>query len=158
MAQNTENVLKDELHKTVPSASIAAANVIFLYSLKDIEEEVQYAMANHHSYLSPRSKQAFMLYGILNVVFLNATSSGSDSSLMGSINAESQYKNFFYLKDTGSSTEIVFIFYNAASTIGCAFGGPIMDHFERRIGTQSGCLFTLNGAVFSLNSSIFPPI
>jgi hypothetical protein len=41
---------------------------------------------------------------------------------MGSINAESQYKDFFHLKETGAATGLVFILYNAASTIGCAFG------------------------------------
>jgi len=41
-----------------------------------------------------------------------------DGSLMGSINAEPQHKTFFHLKETGSSTGIVFILYNAASMIG----------------------------------------
>jgi hypothetical protein len=59
---------------------------------------------------------------VLLVAFLNATSSGFDGSLMGSINAEHQYQDFFHVKETGSSTGLVFILYNAASTIGCVFG------------------------------------
>ncbi|PVH88266.1 general substrate transporter, partial [Cadophora sp. DSE1049] len=123
---------------------------------KDIDEEVQYAIANHQSYLNPRSKEAFTLYLFLLVSFLNATSSGFDGSLMGSINAQDQYKSFFHLKETGSSTGLVFILYNAASMIGCAFGGPVMDYFGRRIGMQSGCLFTLGGAVLASAAQTLP--
>jgi MFS family permease len=75
---------------------------------------------------------------------------------MGSINAEPQYKNFFHLKETGSSTGLVFILYNAASMIGCAFGGPIMDYFGRRRGMQPGCLFTLGGAVLASAAQTLP--
>jgi MFS family permease len=89
---------------------------------------------------------------ILLVSFLNATSSGFDGSLLGSINAEPQYLNFFDLKSVGSATGLVFILYNAASIIGCAFGGPIMDYFGRRRGMQSGCLFTLAGAALAAGS------
>lgn len=125
MAQSQEELSKskNELQNTVTAASIVPEKVINIESLKEIDEEVQYAIANHESYLDPRSKESWLLYGILLVAFLNATSSGFDGSLMGSINAESQYKNFFHLKETGSSTGLVFILYNAASTIGCAFGG-----------------------------------
>jgi MFS family permease len=69
---------------------------------------------------------------------------------MGSINAKSQYKNFFHLNETGSSTGLVFILYNAASMIGCAFGELIIDYFGRRIGMQSGSLFTLGITILAL--------
>lgn len=124
MVQITEEPSKDQLQKTITAASNAAGNIISLDALKEIDEEVQYAIATHQSHLNPWSKQAFTLYFIFLFAFLNATSSGFDGSLMGSINAESQYKNFFHLKETGSSTGLVFILYNAASMIGCAFGGP----------------------------------
>ncbi|PMD24826.1 MFS general substrate transporter [Hyaloscypha hepaticicola] len=109
-----------------------------------------------NSHLNPWSKQPFTLYFILIFAFLNATSSGFDGSLMGSINAEPQYKNFFHIKETGSSTGLVFILYNAASMIGCAFGGPIMDYFGRRRGMQPGCLFTLGGAVLASAAQTLP--
>ncbi|KAH8602731.1 putative hexose transport-related protein [Bisporella sp. PMI_857] len=121
-----------------------------------MDEEAQYAIANHQSYLNPRSKQSWLLYLILLVAFLNATSSGFDGSLMGSINAEPQYKYFFQLKETGSTTGLVFILYNVASTVGCAFGGPIMDYFGRRRGMQSGCAFTLGGAILAAASQTLP--
>jgi hypothetical protein len=113
---------KSEVQNSITATSIVPKGVVSIEALKEIDEEVQYAIAQHQSYLNPRSKQSFLLYLILLVAFLNATSSGFDGSLMGSINAETQYKNFFHLKETGSSTGLVFILYNAASTIGCAFG------------------------------------
>ncbi|PMD52143.1 general substrate transporter [Hyaloscypha bicolor E] len=127
MVQITEEPSKDQLQKTITAASNAAGNIISLDALKEIDEE-----------------QAFTLYFIFLFAFLNATSSGFDGSLMGSINAESQYKNFFHLKETGSSTGLVFILYNAASMIGCAFG------------MQSGCLFTLGGAVLASAAQTLP--
>lgn len=140
MSQVTEEHSKIKLEKTVMVPSTVGENAISLDALKEIDEEVQYAIATHQSHLNPWSKQAFTLYFILLFAFLNATSRGFDGSLMGSINAEPQYKNFFHLKETGSSTGLVFILYNAASMIGRAFGGPIMDYFGRRRRMQSGCL------------------
>ncbi|KAH7417234.1 major facilitator superfamily domain-containing protein [Cadophora sp. MPI-SDFR-AT-0126] len=138
---------KDELKNAIATGNTVAENVITLDALKDIDEEAHYAIAYHQSYLNPRSKEAFTLYLFLLVSFLNATSSGFDGSLMGSINAQDQYKTYFHLKETGSSTGLVFILHNAASMVGCAFGGPVMDYFGGRRGMQSGCLFTLGGAI-----------
>ena len=109
---------KDDLKKTITVASKVAENVISIDALKDIDEEVQHAIATHHFPLNPWSKQSLILRLILLVPFFNSTSSGFDGSLMGSINAEPQHKTFFHLKETGSSTGIVFILYNAASMIG----------------------------------------
>ncbi|KUJ22394.1 putative hexose transport-related protein [Mollisia scopiformis] len=143
---------------SITATSNIAENVISIdaLALKQVDEEVQYAIANHQSYLRPRSKEAFTLYFFLVFAFLNATSSGFDGSLMGSINAEATYKNFFHLKETGSSTGLVFVLYNVASMVGCAFGGPIMDYFGRRKGMQSGCLFTLGGAVLASAAQTLP--
>lgn len=113
---------KNKLHNSTTATSTVPEGIVSIEALKEVDEEVQYAIAQHQSSLNPTSKQSFLLYLILLVAFLNATSSGFDGSLMGSINAETQYKNFFHLKETGSSTGLVFILYNAASTIGCAFG------------------------------------
>jgi MFS family permease len=155
-AQVTEDHSKDELKKTITVASNPAERVVTLDALKEIDEEVQYAIAKHESYLNPWSKESLLLYLCLLVSFLNATSSGFDGSLMGSINAETQYKSFFHLHETGASTGLVFVLYNAASTIGCAFGGPIMDYFGRRRGMQSGCAFTLAGAALAAGAQTLP--
>ena len=124
MAQASEKTpdSKNELHNSTTATSTVPGGIVSTEALKEIDEEVQYVIAQHQSYLNPTSKESFLLYLILLVAFLNATSSGFDGSLMGSINAETQYKNFFHLKETGSSTGLVFVLYNAASTIGCAFG------------------------------------
>ena len=114
---------KDEADNTIIVSSDPAGVADSLAVLKTIDEEVQYAIAKHQSDLSATSTASLFLYLILLVAFLNAASSGFDGSIMGSINAESQYKDFFHLKETGSSTGLVFILYNAASTIGTAFGG-----------------------------------
>lgn len=149
-AQVPEHELKKST--TVASDPTEQVNVDTLGALKGLDEEVQYAIAKHESYLNPWSKESLLLYLCLLVSFLNATSSGFDGALMGSINAETQYKSFFNLKETGASTGLVFVLYNAASTIGCAFGGPIMDYFGRRRGMQSGCAFTLAGAALAAGS------
>jgi hypothetical protein len=68
---------KDDLKKIIIIASNVAENVISIDALKDIDEEVQYAIATHQSLLNPWSKQSLILYFILLVAFFNATSSGS---------------------------------------------------------------------------------
>ncbi|RDW60059.1 putative hexose transport-related protein [Coleophoma crateriformis] len=146
------SVTKSETPEVAIGQNTLADNILGLENLKEIDEEVQYAIAQQQSSLSSTATESWLLYLILLVAFLNATSSGFDGALMGSINAESQYKNFFHLKETGSSTGIVFILYNAASTCGCAFGGPVMDYFGRRRGMQSGCVFTLAGAALAAAS------
>ncbi|KAH6675455.1 hexose transport protein [Halenospora varia] len=156
MAQVTADPPKDELKQSITAASNKAEQVIILDALKEIDEEVQYAIAKAESHLNPWSRESLLLYLCLLVAFLNATSSGFDGSLMGSINAETQYKSFFNLKETGSSTGLVFVLYNAASTIGCAFGGPVMDYFGRRRGMQSGCAFTLAGAALAAGAQTLP--
>lgn len=37
--------------------------VVDIEELKKIDGEVQYAIANHQSYLNPRSKESWLLYG-----------------------------------------------------------------------------------------------
>jgi hypothetical protein len=137
MDQNREEGSKKELKEAIAATNNVEEKVVTLDDLKEIDEEVQYAIAKPQSHLNARSKEAYLLYLILLVAFLNANSSGFDDSLIGSINAISQYKNFSHLKETGSSTDLILIPYNAASTFGCAFGSPVMDYFGRRGGMQS---------------------
>ncbi|TVY58006.1 hypothetical protein LCER1_G001073 [Lachnellula cervina] len=101
-------VQEDELKKSIAVASNSVEKVVTLDTLKEIDEEVQYAIAKHESYLKPRCKESLLLYLCLLASFLNATSSGFDGSLMGSINADPQYKSF-KLKETGGATGLVFV-------------------------------------------------
>ena len=164
----TDSISQSVAYSETPTAKNATGNITTLENIKEVDEEVQYQIAQAQSPLSATSKASWQLCkltlspnactdrtllicldAILLVAFLNATSSGFDGSLLGSINAEPQYLNFFHLKSVGSSTGLVFILYNAASIIGCAFGGPIMDYFGRRRGMQSGCIFTIAGAALA---------
>jgi hypothetical protein len=94
-AENTTtSKSKNEVEKPITIGTNMDEKILKIESLKEIDEEVQYAIANHQSYLNPRSRESWLLYLILLVAFLNATSSGFDGSLMGSINAESQVRRF----------------------------------------------------------------
>lgn len=53
MAQSTADPSKDDLQKTTTVASNPAGHVVSLEALKEIDEEVQYAIANHQSHLNP---------------------------------------------------------------------------------------------------------
>ncbi|TAQ90471.1 hypothetical protein B7494_g1201 [Chlorociboria aeruginascens] len=152
MAQSTSPFSESKQRQGFITTISPTNKIINLDTLPEIDEETQYAIAQHQSYLNPWTTHSLLLYLILVLVFLNATSSGFDGSLMGSINASPQYQDFFHETETGSSTGLVFILYNAASTIGCIFGGPIMDFFGRRKGMQSGCLFTIVGAVLAADA------
>ena len=78
---------------TAGQSSTLADDILGLENLKEIDEEVQYVIAQQQGpQLSATSKETWILYAICLVAFLNATSSGFDGALMGSINAETQYK------------------------------------------------------------------
>jgi len=64
-------VQEDELKKSITVASNPAEKVVTLDALKEIDEEVQYAIAKHESYLSPWSKESLLLYLCLLVSFLS---------------------------------------------------------------------------------------
>ncbi|TVY35440.1 Lactose permease [Lachnellula occidentalis] len=104
-------VPENELKKSITIANYPVEKVVTLDALKEIDEEVQYAIAKHESHLNPWCKESLLLYLCLLVSFLNATSSGFDGR---------------------GATGLLFVLYNAASTNGCAFGDPIVDYFGRR--------------------------
>jgi len=63
MAQATADPSKDELQKTTTTASNPAGNFISLEALKEIDEEVQYAIATHQSHLNPvRARSQLFLW------------------------------------------------------------------------------------------------
>lgn len=97
--------------------------------------------------LNPWSKTSFQLYGILLVAALNATASGFDGSIFSSINAMSQYSEYFHHEELGSSTGIIFMIYTIGNMIGSLFTGPICDHFGRRAGMGSGAIIIMAAAI-----------
>ncbi|WVQ77252.1 hypothetical protein IAR50_006935 [Cryptococcus sp. DSM 104548] len=97
--------------------------------------------------LDPWSKTSFKLYGILLVAALNATSSGFDGSIFSSINAMTQYSEYFHHTELGSSTGIIFMIYTIGNMIGSLFTGPICDHLGRRAGMATGAVIIMAAAI-----------
>jgi len=121
MAQPPINSNHPEPQIDIKAAIFETEKDVTLSDNNEVDGEAEYALAAQKSYLNPRSKEAFQLYLIMLVVFLNATASGFDGGLLGSINAEPQYQDFFQLTEYGGNVGLIFILGNAASTIGCAF-------------------------------------
>ncbi|ODN98264.1 sugar transporter [Cryptococcus wingfieldii CBS 7118] len=96
--------------------------------------------------LDPWSKTSFKLYGILLVAALNATSSGFDGSIFSSINAMTQYREYFHHTELGSSTGIIFMIYTIGNMVGSLFTGPICDHLGRRAGMATGAVIIMAAA------------
>ncbi|KAE8537664.1 hypothetical protein D1P53_005720 [Cryptococcus gattii VGV] len=97
--------------------------------------------------LNPWSRTSFQLYGILLVAALNATASGFDGSIFSSINAMSQYSNYFHHEELGSATGIIFMIYTVGNMIGSLFTGPICDHLGRRAGMGTGAIIIMAAAI-----------
>ncbi|KAJ3785995.1 general substrate transporter [Lentinula aff. detonsa] len=113
----------------------------------------EYEKALFETSLNPWSRRAFKLYLIVMVGFLNAVSSGFDSSLMSGINAMDQYLDYFHYSGLGKSTGIVFMIYIVGNCVGSFFAGPITDLasqisalFGRRGGMFTGAIFILVGS------------
>lgn len=70
---------------------------------------------------------------------------GFDSSLMGSINAMTQYQNTFGLSGEGSSTGIIFIIYNLGQIAAFPFCGLLADGYGRRWCIMIGCFIVVVG-------------
>ncbi|KAI1334676.1 putative hexose transport-related protein [Xylariaceae sp. FL0016] len=96
--------------------------------------------------LNALSKTSFQLYAILLVAALNATASGFDGSIFSSINAMTQYKEYFHHEELGSSTGIIFMIYTVGNIIGSLFTGPICDNLGRRAGMATGAILILAGS------------
>jgi hypothetical protein len=61
--QDDASMSKNDLDNVATAGSVKPENVVAVEALKEIDEEVQYAIANHQSHLSPTSKQSWILYG-----------------------------------------------------------------------------------------------
>lgn len=70
---------------------------------------------------------------------------GFDSSLMGSINAMTQYQQTFGLSGAGSSTGLIFIIYNLGQIAAFPFCGLLADGLGRRWCIFIGCFLVLVG-------------
>ncbi|WWD19453.1 hypothetical protein CI109_103913 [Kwoniella shandongensis] len=116
-------------------------------STKEIQGDSAFYETITATPLNPWSKTSFQLYGILLVAALNATASGFDGSIFSSINAMTQYKEYFHHKETGASTGIIFMIYTIGNMIGSLFTGPICDHLGRRAGMGAGAIVIMAAAI-----------
>ncbi|KAI1635554.1 putative hexose transport-related protein [Biscogniauxia mediterranea] len=96
--------------------------------------------------LDALSKTSFQLYAILLVAALNATASGFDGSIFSSINAMTQYKDYFHHEELGSATGIIFMMYTIGNMVGSLFTGPICDNLGRRAGMATGSVLIMAGS------------
>ncbi|EMR70797.1 putative hexose transport-related protein [Eutypa lata UCREL1] len=96
--------------------------------------------------LDPWSRTSLQLYAILLVASLNATASGFDGSIFSSINAMTQYQEYFHHTELGSATGIIFMIYTIGNMVGSLFTGPICDNFGRRAGMATGSVLIMAGS------------
>ncbi|KAH8896870.1 putative hexose transport-related protein [Thozetella sp. PMI_491] len=116
-------------------------------NVKEVQGDQQFHQSVTAAPLDPWSKTSIQLYFILLVAALNATASGFDGSIFGSINAMSQYQTYFHHTELGSSTGIIFMVYTIGNMIGSLFTGPICDYFGRRAGMLTGSVIIMVGAI-----------
>ncbi|PHH91576.1 hypothetical protein CDD83_11112 [Cordyceps sp. RAO-2017] len=116
-------------------------------SINEVQGDARFYESTHVAPLDPWSKTSIQLYLILLVAALNATASGFDGSIFSSINAMSQYQEYFHQKELGSSTGIIFMMFTVGNMVGSLFTGPICDKFGRRVGMISGSVLIIVGAI-----------
>ncbi|KAI1500045.1 putative hexose transport-related protein [Biscogniauxia marginata] len=140
----------DEKISRISDVPMASISTTISQPYKGETTEVQGSSHFHEaitaSPLDALSKTSFQLYAILLVAALNATASGFDGSIFSSINAMSQYKNYFHHEELGSATGIIFMIYTIGNIVGSLFTGPICDHFGRRAGMGTGSVLIIAGS------------
>ncbi|KFY33853.1 hypothetical protein V494_07270 [Pseudogymnoascus sp. VKM F-4513 (FW-928)] len=107
---------------------------------------------------SPWTKSMFRLYGVLSVAYLCGCLNGYDGSLMGGLNALTNYQHYFGMSGAGSSTGLVFAMYNIGSIPAVFLTGPVNDLWGRRVGMFTGAIIIIIGTCVqapSLNRETF---
>jgi MFS family permease len=74
-----------------------------------------------------------------------STINGFDGSLMGSVNAMTQFQKSFGLTGAGASTGLVFIIYNLAQLVAFPLCGLLADGLGRRKTIAIGCAIIVIG-------------
>ena len=78
---------------------------------------------------------------------------GFDSSLMGSINAMTQYQKSFGLTGAGASTGLIFIIYNLGQIAAFPFCGLLADGYGRRKCIFIGCVLVCVGTAIQVTAN-----
>ncbi|KAH7142665.1 lactose permease [Dactylonectria estremocensis] len=85
------------------------------------------------------------LWPVCICCYMIASINGFDGSLMGAINAMTEYQKSFGLDGAGSSTGLIFIIYNLGQIASLPFCSLIADRWGRRWGIFIGCCVVLIG-------------
>lgn len=81
---------------------------------------------------------------------------GYDGSIMSSINAMSQWQDYFKVGKTGSGIGLVMSIYTAGQITGSFFTGFIVDTFGRRCAMAIGSAFIIIGSIVQASSQVLP--
>lgn len=98
------------------------------------------------------SKGMLRLWLIVGIGYLISTMNGFDSSLMGSVNAMTQYQKTFGLSGAGSSTGLIFIIYNLGQIAAFPFCGLLADGYGRRWCIFIGCVLVCVGTAIQTSA------
>lgn len=92
------------------------------------------------------------LYLTIMCLYLVATSSGFDGSLMTSINTLQEYKDYFNLGDSATGTGLVFLIYPAGSMASCGLVW-LADYIGRVYTICAGLIVLIVGAIISATTT-----
>ncbi len=101
------------------------------------------AVAAYHP--SPWTGSMFKLYGVLAFAYLNACLNGYDGSLMGAINAMTQYESYFHVSSASSLGGLVLASMNIGSYPAIFLAPIAADRYGRRVCMFTGCVFVIIG-------------
>ncbi|EEY13991.1 lactose permease [Verticillium alfalfae VaMs.102] len=100
-----------------------------------------------------RSRSMITLYALMLFATLNGCMNGYDVSVMSSINAMTQWHDYFGVGHTGSQLGLVMAIYTGGTTTGSVFSGFIVDTFGRRMGMATGAIFIIIGSIVQASST-----
>lgn len=98
------------------------------------------------------SRPRIRLYLTIMCLYLVATSSGYDGSLMTSINTLQEYRDHFNITDSASGTGLVFLIYPAGSMASCALVW-LADYIGRVYTICAGLIILVVGAILSASTA-----
>lgn len=98
------------------------------------------------------SKDRIRLYLTIMCLYLVATSSGFDGSLMTGINTLQEYKDHFNISGSASGTGLVFLIYPAGSMASCGLVW-LADYIGRVYTICAGLIILIVGAIISATTA-----
>ncbi|KAI1621597.1 general substrate transporter [Exophiala viscosa] len=93
------------------------------------------------------SKNMIKLYFICGCMFLGATMSGYDASLMGNLLDLPFFQKEFNATILGAKAGLISAMYSIGGVSALPFVGPLSDTWGRRVGIATGCLIIIMGTI-----------